>query len=294
MGLTTWMAFSGSNELAAVAGDFAMSAQEVQPVLKALRSAGINIVALHNHMLGERPAIFFTHFWGKGPASELARGLRRALDAQHGVSTVDTSAANELTLDFDRMQAHSAPLGFTQARTGRGRSGAWEVQEDKTAPSGTKVLAQTSDDPTHYRFPLCIYDAFEARDVDLSVYFKPLSGRVDQAAGLVWRYQDTDNYYVVRANALEENVVLYKVENGKRSDLKSKGSWFAYGKNVPVPLAEWSSLRVLVRANTFSVWLNGDPLFDVEDETFANAGKLGLWTKADSVTLFDTLTARSL
>ncbi len=86
MGLTTWMAFSGSDELAAVAGDFAMSAQEVQPVLKALRSAGINIVALHNHMLGESPAIFFTHFWGKGPASKLARGLRRALDAQRAAS----------------------------------------------------------------------------------------------------------------------------------------------------------------------------------------------------------------
>jgi hypothetical protein len=192
------------------------------------------------------------------------------------------------------MEAHSAPVGFTQARTGRGSTGAWEVQEDNTAPSGKKVLAQTSSDPTNYRFPLCIYDAFEARDVDLRVFFKPLSGRVDQAAGLVWRYQDTDNYYVVRANALEGNVVLYKVENGKRSDLKPQGSWFAYGKDVPVPLGVWSSLRVLVRSNTFSVWLNGNPLFDVEDETFTSAGKLGLWTKADSVTLFDTLTARSL
>jgi hypothetical protein len=294
MGLTTWMAFSGSDELAAVAGDFAMSAEEVQLVLRALRSAGINIVALHNHMLGESPAIFFAHFWGKGPASELARGLRSALDAQRGAAKAGTSAASELTLDFDRMQASAAPLGFTQARTGRGGSGAWEVREDDTAPSGNNVLAQTTSDPTNYRFPLCIYDAFEARDVDLSVSFKPLSGRVDQAAGLVWRYQDADNYYVVRANALEDNVVLYKVENGRRSDLKPKGSWLAYGKDVPVPLGAWSSLRVRVRSNTFSVWLNGDPVFDVEDDTFTEAGKVGLWTKADSVTLFDTLTARSL
>jgi len=202
--------------------------------------------------------------------------------------------ANELTLDFDRMDADVAPVGFTQARTGRGGTGAWEVKEDNTAPSGKKVLAQTSSDPTNYRFPLCVYDAFEARDVDLSVSFKPLSGRVDQAAGLVWRYQDSDNYYVVRANALEENVVLYKVENGKRSDLKPQGSWFAYGKDAPVPLGVWSSLRVLVRSNTFSVSLNGEHLFDVEDDTFPRAGKVGLWTKADSVTLFDTLTARSL
>ena len=202
--------------------------------------------------------------------------------------------ANELTLDFDRMDADVAPVGFTQARTGRGGTGAWEVKEDNTAPSGKKVLAQTSSDPTNYRFPLCVYDAFEARDVDLSVSFKPLSGRVDQAAGLVWRYQDSDNYYVVRANALEENVVLYKVENGKRSDLKPQGSWFAYGKDAPVPLGVWSSLRVIVRSNTFSVSLNGEHLFDVEDDTFPQAGKVGLWTKADSVTLFDTLTARSL
>jgi hypothetical protein len=207
---------------------------------------------------------------------------------------VDSSPPNEFTVDFDRMEAHSAPVGFTQARTGRGSTGAWEVREDNTAPSGKKVLAQTSSDPTNYRFPLCIYDAFEARDVDLRVFFKPLSGRVDQAAGLVWRYQDTDNYYVVRANALEGNVVLYKVENGKRSDLKPQGAWFAYGKDAPVPLGVWSSLRVVVRSNTFSVWLNGNPLFDVEDETFTSAGRLGLWTKADSVTLFDTLTARSL
>ena len=103
-------------------------------------------------------------------------------------------APNELTLDFDRMDAYMAPVGFTQARTGRGGTGAWEVKEDDTAPSGTKVLAQTSSDATNYRFPLCVYDAFEARDVDLSVSFKPLSGRVDQAAGLVWRYQDPDNY----------------------------------------------------------------------------------------------------
>ncbi len=294
MGLTTWMAFAGSDELAAVAGDFAMSTREVQPVLKALRNAGIQIVALHNHMLGESPAIFFTHFWGKGRAIELARGLRSALDAQRGASAAGSSAPNEFTLDFDHMEARIAPEGFTQARTGRGRSGAWEVQEDDTAPSGSQVLAQTSSDRTNLRFPLCVYDAFEARDVDLSVFFKPLSGSVDQAAGLVWRYQDPDNYYVVRANALEENVVLYKVENGKRSDLKPKGSWLAYGKDAPVPLGAWSSLRVLVRSNTFSVWLNRDPLFDVEDDTFANAGKVGLWTKADSVTLFDTLTARGL
>ena len=86
MGLTTWAAFSGSDALAAVDGDFIMTAAEVQPVLRALRKAGIHVVALHNHMIGEEPAFYFTHFWGKGPARDLAQGLKAALDAQHGVS----------------------------------------------------------------------------------------------------------------------------------------------------------------------------------------------------------------
>src|SRR5947209_9949698 len=86
MGLTTWAAFSGSDELAAVDGDFIMTAAEVQPVLKALRKANIHIVALHNHMIGEQPAFYFTHFWGKGPAEELAQGVRSALDAQAKVA----------------------------------------------------------------------------------------------------------------------------------------------------------------------------------------------------------------
>jgi hypothetical protein len=82
MGLTTWAAFSGSEDLAAVDGDFIMTAEEVQPVLRALRKAKIHVVALHNHMVGEQPAFYFTHFWGKGPAEELARGLQTALEAQ--------------------------------------------------------------------------------------------------------------------------------------------------------------------------------------------------------------------
>jgi hypothetical protein len=82
MGLTTWAAFSGSDGMAAVDGDFIMTAEEVQPVLRALRKGGIHIVALHNHMVGEQPAFYFTHFWGKGPAGELAKGVKSALDAQ--------------------------------------------------------------------------------------------------------------------------------------------------------------------------------------------------------------------
>jgi len=83
MGLSTWAAFSGSDDAAVVGGDFAMTADEVQPVLRALRDGGINIVAVHNHMIGETPAYYFVHFWGKGPAADLAKGLRGVLEA-HG------------------------------------------------------------------------------------------------------------------------------------------------------------------------------------------------------------------
>ena len=129
-----------------------------------------------------------------------------------------------------------------------------------------------------------------AADVDLSVRFKPVSGRVDQAAGLVWRFQNEDNYYIVRANALENNVVLYKVENGKRTDLPVKGEGRTYGKKAQVPSGQWSTLRVVAAGPRFEVYFNGSKLYEVEDTTFSQAGKVGVWTKADSVTQFDDLT----
>jgi hypothetical protein len=122
------------------------------------------------------------------------------------------------------------------------------------------------------------------------VRFKPISGRVDQAAGLVWRYENQDNYYIVRANALEHNVVLYKVENGKRTDLPLVGAGRTYGKKTEVPAAQWSTLRVTAIGRRFEVFLNGTKLYEVEDSTFTQAGKVGVWTKADSVTQFDDLT----
>jgi hypothetical protein len=164
------------------------------------------------------------------------------------------------------------------------------VQKDDTAPSASNVLAQVSDDATSYRFPVCIYQGLQAADVDLSVRFKTVSGKKDQAAGLIWRCQDANNYYVVRANALEGNVVLYKIENGKRTDLKPKGAdATAYGIKTPVEPQQWHALRVRARGNIFTVFLKGKELFQVEDSTFREAGKVGLWTKADSVTLFDDM-----
>jgi hypothetical protein len=197
--------------------------------------------------------------------------------------------AQATTINFDTDKPGQAPAGFTLALTGQGKAGVWVVMKDGSSPTQNQILAQTDADPTGYRFPLAVFDGLTAKDADISVKFKPVSGKQDQGAGIVWRYKDANNYYIVRANALEGNVVLYKVENGKRTDLPLKGEGRTYGKKAKVPKAEWSTLRVLAKGNLFTVYLNGAKLYEVEDETFKDAGKVGLWTKADSVIYFDDL-----
>lgn len=204
------------------------------------------------------------------------------------------SVASAQTLKFDSDKTGSPPAGFSTALTGKGKPGTWVVMKEADAPSNPNVLAQTNEDPTGYRFPVCVYDAFTAKDVDVSVKFKPVKGKRDQAAGIVWRYKDQDNYYIVRANALENNVVLYKVENGKRSDLPLVGKGRTYGEKVKVATGKWGTLRVVAKGEKFETYLNGTKLFDVEDKTFTGPGKVGLWTKADSYTLFDDLTITEL
>jgi hypothetical protein len=194
-------------------------------------------------------------------------------------------AAEAISLDFDAGAVGTLPTGFSSAVTGGGGPASWIVIEDVTAPSGGKVLAQTSTDKTSFRFPLCVYDGFAAPDVTVSARFKPVSGTVDQAAGLVARYRDKDNYYVVRANALENNVRLYRVERGNRKQ-------FA-GAHVKVPTGEWQALTLEVKGTHFRVFFNDLLLFEADDGTFKNAGKVGLWTKADSVTYFDDLRVKT-
>jgi hypothetical protein len=196
----------------------------------------------------------------------------------------EAGSREAITVDFDATTVGELPAGFSTAVTGGGGKAAWRVVEDASAPSGGKVLAQTSTDKTSFRFPLCIYEGLSATDVEVSVRFKPVSGTVDQAAGLVARYRDKDNYYIVRANALENNVRLYKVERGKRQQ-------FA-GVDVKVPAKEWQTLAWAVKGAHFRVFLNDTLLFEADDRTFREAGKVGLWTKADSVTYFDDLTVK--
>ena len=201
-------------------------------------------------------------------------------------ATIIVSAATR-KIDFTDDTVGQPPKGFAFAHTAKlGAPGKWLVQEE----GANKYLAQTDADRTRSRFPVAVLTDLDTVDVDLSVRFRPVSGRVDQAAGLVWRFQDENNYYIVRANALENNVVLYKVEKGKRIDLPVKGEGRTYGKPAKVPSGQWSTLRVVAAGSRFEVYLNAAKLYEVEDATFTRAGKIGLWTKADSVTQFDDLT----
>ena len=202
-----------------------------------------------------------------------------------GVTIVVYGATRKF--DFSDDAVGQAPKGFEFGHTAKaGAPGKWIVQ----AEGSNKYLAQVDADNTRSRFPVAVASGDHAADVDLSVRFKPVSGRVDQAAGLVWRFQNEDNYYIVRANALENNVVLYKVEKGTRTDLPVKGEGRTYGKKAQVPSEKWSTLRVVAAGPRFDVYLNGTKLYEVEDSTFSQAGKVGVWTKADSVTQFDDLT----
>lgn len=204
------------------------------------------------------------------------------------------ATSRKFVIDFESEALDQAPSPFIFARTGKGEAGEWRVRPKPGSRDGGRVLVQESVDGTGFRFPLAILAGFQASDLDLSVRFRTTSGNVDRAAGLVWRYRDPDNYYVVRANALEGNVVAYKVEKGRRSDLDPVGTHDAYGVKAAVPHATWTTLRVVVRGDSFEAHLDGQQVFRVIDRTFAGPGQVGLWTKADSVTAFDDLTVEVL
>ena len=187
---------------------------------------------------------------------------------------------------FDSDADGKPPAGFSFARTGHGNEGQWAVKKDDSAPSKPNVLAQTSQDNTDYRFPLAIADGTNYKDLALSVKFKTISGQVDQGAGLIFRLRDKDNYYVVRANALEENYRLYHVINGRRVQ-------FA-GANFKVTPQTWHEIRVEARGDEIRCFYDGQLKITAHDGTFKDAGKVGLWTKADSVIYFDDLGVQEL
>src|SRR5437764_2792566 len=188
-----------------------------------------------------------------------------------------TAVASAETVNFDNLKIGAAPPGWTATQTGSG-SAKWTVEKDDSAPSPPNILKQSGE----ATFPVCFKDDTNLKDGFVEVKLKPVSGKEDQAGGVIWRVRDANNYYVARANALEDNVTIYHTINGSRVAFKNI--------NTKVTSGVWHTLRVDFEGNKFTVRFDGKIMIEAADESFKEAGKVGLWTKADSVTLFDNFT----
>jgi len=189
-------------------------------------------------------------------------------------SVFAASAAFAETINFDSDPTGRLPATWRQGVTGKGAA-LWAVRADESAPSKPNVLQQSATGA----FPWCVLPATSIEDGFIEVRFKPIAGHDDQAGGVVWRWKDGDNYYVARANALENNVSLYHTTGGRRITIKYV--------DAPVPKNTWHTLRVEFAGKRIKVALNGKTYIEQEDDHIGGAGAVGLWTKADSVTAFD-------
>jgi hypothetical protein len=193
------------------------------------------------------------------------------------ITTLLLASAPAETVNFDNADTGKPPSGWTATQTGTGHA-KWAVVQDKSAPTKPNVLKQSGQ----ATYPVCLKDDTSLKDGFVEVKFKPISGREDQAGGLVWRAKDANNYYIARANALEDNVTIYHTINGRRTEKKRA--------NMKVASNQGHTLRIDFRASHFTVSFNGQKALEWDDETFKAAGKVGVWTKADSVTEFDDFT----
>lgn len=178
------------------------------------------------------------------------------------------------SIHFDDQPTNRPPKGWLAAQTGAGRV-EWSVQTDALAPSKSRVLKQSGIAD----YPVCLKEGSSIKDGFVEVSFKALDGQKDQAGGVIWRASDTNNYYVARANALEDNICVYHTINGKRTQQKRI--------SAKVTVREWHMLRVAFKGSDFQISFDGTKVLDWSDATFPSAGMVGLWTKADSVTVFD-------
>jgi hypothetical protein len=190
------------------------------------------------------------------------------------IGTLLASAVQTEIFHFDDAAPGAAPPGWTATKTGSGQA-KWTLVKDDTAPSKPNVLKQSGE----ATYPVCIRDDTSFKDGFVEVKFKPVAGKEDQAGGVIWRCKDADNYYIARANALEDNVTIYHTIKGKRVSFQNV--------NTPVKSGEWHTLRVDFAGNKFKVTFDGKSVIEASDDRIAEAGKVGVWTKADSVTLFD-------
>ena len=190
---------------------------------------------------------------------------------------VATGLAMAETVNFDDMKAGAAPEGWTATQTGSGTA-KWAIEKDESAPSKPNVLKQSGQ----ATFPVCFKNDTNVKDGFVEVKFKPVAGKEDRGGGVIWRVRDANNYYVSRANALEDNVTIYHTVNGRRIAFKNL--------NTKVASDVWHTLRVDFNGSKFTVTFDGNKVIEATDTTFVNAGKVGLWTKTDSVILFDDFT----
>lgn len=189
--------------------------------------------------------------------------------------------------DFEDAKLGAVPKGWTVAKTGAGEGSAWKVAGDKTAPKGPKVLVQYAESPNAV-FNICVADDTEFRDVEVSVAFKAVEGAKDQGGGVVWRYIDANNYYIARHNPLENNYRLYRFVEGKRTQLATTKD------DLELAVGKWHTLSIRMTGNEIVCMLNGKKYLETKDDTFAKAGKVGVWTKADANTYFDDFQAKEL
>jgi hypothetical protein len=183
-------------------------------------------------------------------------------------------ALQNQVVNFDNFVGGAAPTGWTCTQTGTGAA-KWTVEKDDSAPSKPNVLKQSGA----ATYPICFKNDASLKDGFVEVKFKPVSGKEDQAGGVVWRLKDANNYYIARANALEDNLTIYDTVNGRRTERKRT--------NMKVATNAWHTLRVDFQGSHFTVTFDGKKAIDWDDSKFTDAGKVGVWTKADSVTLFD-------
>jgi hypothetical protein len=196
-----------------------------------------------------------------------------------------TPAGEWRAWNFDQVPAGQLPPGLSAQKTGRGALPKWEVLADSTAPSPSNALAQRSKENTGEHFSLAIIEESDYQDLELEVKFKAVEGTEDQGGGLIWRYQDPDNYYIARANPLEDNFRIYRVVQGGRRQLAS-----AYFK---VTNGAWHTMRIVAKGDQMECFYDDEKYLDVRDPTFTR-GKIGFWTKADAVTYFDDLRVRPI
>jgi hypothetical protein len=191
--------------------------------------------------------------------------------------------SDRVTRDFESDRPGEVPAGWSVDKTRAGPGSAWRVIDDPSAPSGTHVLAQVSEEGARPQFNLCLFDGAKFADVALAVKVKPRTGRIDQGGGVVWRYRDAQNYYVCRWNPLENNFRLYLVLDGKRSQMDTA--------KVKADPRHWHTLRIVHVGREIRCALDGTLLLEAESDEIAAPGRIGLWTKADAVTGFDDLSA---